>query len=62
MNNKLILMLCLLFILGCETAHDVAYEGGTHIGKTTRAVGGITEGAAAGHAGEVTEEENPMGR
>ena len=47
---------------GCAAGEKVATEGGKFIGKTTNAVGGITEGGAEAVKGEETPEENPYGR
>ena len=60
--NILILFIFLVFVTGCETVHKTTKKGGEYVGKGTRAVGGITEGAAEGYKGEETSEENPFER
>ena len=57
--NYFVMIACTIFLLGCQTAEKVANEGGQIIGKTTNAVGGITEGGAEAVKGT---EENPYGR
>ena len=44
---------------GCETVHQTTTKAGEYVGKGTKALGGITEGAAAGYS---DKEENPYNR
>ncbi|MCD4779648.1 MAG: hypothetical protein K8S27_03750 [Candidatus Omnitrophica bacterium] len=63
--QRISLFLAVLFALtsaGCETVYEGSKKGGEYIGKGTRAVGGVTEGAADGYVGKETAEENPYGR
>jgi len=57
----LLIAVFLLAIVGCETAHKGAYEGGKYVGKGVDAAGGVTEGAVDGYVGEEFE-SNPYGR
>ena len=56
------LFFILLSLGGCETVYEGSKKGGEVIGKTTRTVGGVTEGAVDGYIGQETPEENPYGR
>ena len=53
------LLFSLLSFFGCETVHEATKKGGEYIGKGTKALGGITEGAAEGYS---DKEENPYNR
>ncbi|MCD6135015.1 MAG: hypothetical protein J7J25_05870 [Candidatus Omnitrophica bacterium] len=55
-------LLCFLWLfafLGCETVHQTTQKAGEYVGKGTKALGGITEGAAEGYS---DKEENPYNR
>jgi len=58
----LISIIFIFTIIGCETVHKTTKEAGTYVGKGAHAAGGLTEGAADGVQGKVTDEENPYGR
>jgi len=59
-----IILLMILFLspllMGCETVHRGAQEVGKPIGAATKAVGGITEGAAQSYGDQETD--NPFDR
>ena len=57
--DTLAILAVMLAFLGCETVHQTTKKGGEYIGKGTKALGGITEGAAEGYS---DKEENPYNR
>ncbi|MCK9614646.1 MAG: hypothetical protein M0R48_03975 [Candidatus Omnitrophica bacterium] len=48
------------FLMACEPVHKAAQEVGKPVGAATKAVGGVTEGAAEGYSDKQTE--NPYNR
>ena len=46
--------------MACEPVHKAAQEVGKPVGAATKAVGGVTEGAAEGYSDKQTE--NPYNR
>ncbi len=54
------IILVLFFLVGCETVHKSTQAAGEPIGQGAKAVGGLTEGAAAGYSDKQTE--NPYSR
>jgi Sec-independent protein translocase protein TatA len=55
-----IIIFIIFLLIGCETVHKGAQEVGKPIGQATKAVGGVTEGAAEGYSNKQTE--NPYNR
>jgi hypothetical protein len=58
----LIIFLLSFFFLGCKTVHKGAKEVGKPLGKTMKAVGGVSEGALEGYSDQEQEDENPYNR
>jgi len=50
-----IIIFIIFLLIGCETVHKGAQEVGKPIGQETKAVGGVTEGAAEGYSNKQTE-------
>ena len=57
-----IILFCVFFLSGCETAHKATSEAGTYVGKGAQVIGGATEGAVDGYQGPESPEENPFDR
>ncbi|MCK9573843.1 MAG: hypothetical protein M0R20_05570 [Candidatus Omnitrophica bacterium] len=53
-------MIASFFLMACEPVHKAAQEVGKPVGAATKAVGGVTEGAAEGYSDKQTE--NPYNR
>ncbi len=47
---------------GCETANKGAAEAGKVVGKTTKVLDSVSEGAVDGYVGNKDTEENPYNR
>ena len=57
-----LLVSLLIMTVGCETAHQAAYEGGRVVGEGINIGSGVTEGAADAIKGKDAADENPYGR
>ena len=69
LNNKeeevkswLLIVLCAVFLTGCESINKAGRATGSVIGETTNVVGSVTEGGAEAVQGKTTSKENPYGR
>jgi len=61
-HTCLFFIVCLFFLLGCETVKKTTSAGGEALGKGADALGGISEGGLDGYMGPEDESENPYGR
>lgn len=59
---KVLAVLILFAVAGCETVHQGTKQVGSVIGEGANALGGLTEGGAEAVQGEETKAENPYGR
>jgi hypothetical protein len=53
-------MIASFLLMACETVHKGAQAVGKPVGEASKAVGGVTEGAAEGYSDKQTE--NPYNR
>ena len=60
MKLLILIMTMFLFLMACEPVHKAAQEVGKPVGAATKAVGGVTEGAADGYSNK--QAENPYNR
>ena len=60
MKSVILMILLLVFCLGCEATRQGAQEVGKPVGGAMKAVGGVTEGAVEGYTD--SETDNPYNR
>jgi hypothetical protein len=56
------MMISFLGFIGCQTAQKAGEEVGKPVGKSFKALGGVSDGALEGYMGQEDEEYNPYGR
>jgi hypothetical protein len=60
MKILMLIVIMSFFLMACEPVHKAAQEVGRPVGAATKAVGGVTEGAADGYSNK--QAENPYNR